>query len=400
MPVCRTFRALAALLLLSAFALVTGPAHAQKAAAPRNLLSNPGFEVGLPGHPWLPAGWDTSQAGLPTVFFGRDSFLVHGGRYAVDVANTSTLFPMAHNWSQTLPVGRETWGKVARFRVWTRSNGVQGRAYILVQAYNDTLTRMALEWKVDREEARSRARISKVDDPLMDLGWDRTQFDDATTGWVLREASAFVPPRTNVLFVRAGLFGTGQLLIDDASLTLEPAPAPRRITPGTNLIADPSFEEGSALAWEVAIPPYEGARIDVDSTIAHTGRRSMRFSDMRDGLVQTRMGLTQPFGRELAGKRVRATAWFKGDSLRSAAYTKIWAQGYGIGTQSSPSRDLLSGTFDWTKVEIEYDVPLGTEMLWAWYLLNAPAEGTLWLDDASLEVIGDATPAARGATRR
>jgi len=400
MPVSRTFRAFTPLALLFACALTAAPAGAQKAAAPRNLLANPGFERGQPGHAWLPAGWDTSQAGLPTVFFGRDSFLVHGGSYAVDVANTSTLFPMAHNWSQTLPVGREAWGKVARLRIWTRSNGIQGRAYIMVQAYRDTLTRLAIDWQVDREEARRRVKINKVDDPLMDLGWSRTQFDDALTGWVLREASVFVPPLTNVLFVRAGLFGSGQLLVDDASLTLEAAPPPRRITPGSNLLADPSFEAGSALAWEIAIPPYEGARIDVDSTVAHTGRRSARLSDMRDGLVQTRMGLCQPFGRELAGKRVRASAWFKADSLKGTAYVKMWSQGPTIGVEQSAGRELLSGTFDWTRTEVEFDVPRGTEMTWVWFLVNAPAEGTLWIDDATFEVVGDTPPAAKGTGAR
>lgn len=391
MPRSATIRALVALPLLAAGLILATSAHAQGRASSRNLLSNPGFEQSLAGHDWLPAGWDTSQAGLPTVFFGRDSFLVRTGHFAVNVANTSTIFPMAHNWSQTLPVGRETWGKVARFRVWTRSNGVQGRAYIMVQAYRDTITVKAVEWNVDREEARKRIGINKVDDPLMDLGWARTQFDDELTGWVEREAAVFIPPLTNVLFVRAGLFGTGMLLVDDASLTLEPAPPVKKLPAGTNLLADASFEEGSALKWEIAIPPYEGARIDVDSTVARSGRRSVRLSRMNDGLVQTRMGVCQPFGRELAGKRVRATAWFKGDSLRTTAYVKLWAQAPGLGLESSPTRELLSDTFDWTESVAEFDVPPGTEMVWVWYLANAPAAGTLWIDDAKLEILGDAS---------
>ena len=75
-------------------------------AAGRNLLANPGFEAPLGDHPWMPAGWDTFPSALPTVFFGRDTFLVHAGRYAVSVANLSTYIPMFHNWSQTLLVGR------------------------------------------------------------------------------------------------------------------------------------------------------------------------------------------------------------------------------------------------------------------------------------------------------
>src|SRR5258706_4113383 len=57
--------------------------------AGRSLLQNPDFERGMPTHAWMPSGWDTSTADLPTVFFGRDSFIVHGGKWAVHIANMS-----------------------------------------------------------------------------------------------------------------------------------------------------------------------------------------------------------------------------------------------------------------------------------------------------------------------
>ncbi len=392
MPRSGSIRAFALLTAIVAGLTSASFAFAQKQATSRNLLENPGFERSLVGHEWLPTGWDTSQAGIPTVFFGRDSFLVRSGQFVVNVANTSTIFPMAHNWNQTVPVGPESWGKVARFKVWTRNNGVQGRAYVMAQAYRDTLTLLSLNWKVTRDEVRKRLGITKLDDPAMDLGWSRTQFDEALTGWVQREAAVYIPPLTNVLFVRIGLLGTGQLMADDASLTLETAPALKRPQVGANLLADASFEEGSALRWEIAVPPYEGARIDVDSTVARTGRRSVRFSNMFDGLVQTRMGVCQPFGRELAGKRVRVSAWFKGDSLKGTAYVKVWAQAPRFGLEQSPGREMLSGTFDWQLLESDFDVPHGTEILWAWFLINAPAEGTLWIDDAKFEVLGDVAP--------
>src|SRR5262252_8354223 len=146
----KPFRApLAALVtVLLALAFAGAPAHAASPAG-KNLLQNGDFERTLTGHAWMPAGWDTSLADLPTVFFGRDSFLVHGGKWSINVANMSTRFPMAHNWSQTLLVGKETWGKLATLRVWSRSNGVDGRAYILLQAYSDTASKMARIWGTD-----------------------------------------------------------------------------------------------------------------------------------------------------------------------------------------------------------------------------------------------------------
>jgi hypothetical protein len=370
--------------------------QADAAPAPaRNLLSNPGFEKGLPGHDWMPAGWDTSEAGLSTVFFGRDTLMVHSGTHAVTIANTSTVYPMAHNWSQIILVGREAWGKEAVFSVWTRSNGLNGRAYMMVQAYRDTITKMSVIWAVDRESARRRFGVSKLDDPAMDLGWKRVQFDDPMTDWVRREARVYIPVGVNVIFVRCGLFGTGQVVYDDASLTLEPASPVKPVALGQNVFTDPGFEEG-ALSWEQVVPPFEGARLERDSTTVHSGRYSMHALGMRDGLTQTRMGLTQVIpGRVLAGKRVRLTAWLKADSLRSTAYLKIYAQGPRIGVQQSPGTELLSGSFDWKQLSIEWDVPAGADQVWPWALFNAPAEGEVWFDDLELTVLGPAASATK-----
>ena len=377
-------------LLAFLFALAPALAAAPARPAARNMLGNPGFERQLGGHDWMPAGWDTSDAGLPTVFFGRDSFLVHGGKFSVNIANTSTLYSMGHNWSQTLLVGRETWGKTAVFSAWTLSNGVQGRAYLLLQAYRDTVSKMSRIWGVDREDARKRMGINKIDDPLIDLGWKRLQFEDPQTEWVRREVRVVVPVGVNVLFCRCGLLGTGQLIVDDASLTLEPTPPAPQYAAGTNLFADPGFEQGGD-AWEIAVPPFEGARIDRDSTVAHSGRLSMRCSNMNDGLTSARMGVCQAISaRGLAGKRLRLTGWFRGDSLVSRAYVSLYFHSR-RGMIPAGTTEQLSGTFDWTRPSVEMDVPPGTDELWAWLMFDAPCRGRLWIDDGVLEVLGPAT---------
>jgi hypothetical protein len=395
MPKLLRVLALALLAATAPPALLPTAAHAAKPAV--SLLQNPDFERGLSSHPWMPSGWDTSMADMPTVFFGRDSFIVHSGKWAVNVASMSGAIPMAHNWSQTLLVGPESWGKVAVFKVWTRSNGLSGRAYILVQAYRDTVSRMAKIWNVDRDEALKRLGIAKIDDPLLDLGWKRTQFDDALTEWVQREARAYVPPGTSVIFVRCGLLGTGQVLFDDASLAFEKAPPPANPERGQNLYAEASFEN-HGLAWDVALPPYEGAKVVIDSTVAHTGRCSIKLADFHDGLVEARIGVGQPFeGRSLRGKRVRLSCWMKGDSLQGTALVKIYAQGLRTHVLQSPAAELLSGTWDWKQIAIELDIPDDAELVWANCMALAPATGTVWIDDASFEVVGPATNAMSAA---
>jgi hypothetical protein len=388
----KLFRALLpslALLLLLA-PLATSPTRAAPPAG-KSLLQNGDFERTLAGHPWMPAGWDTSLADLPTVFFGRDTFMVHTGRWAVNVANMSAAYPMGHNWSQTLLVGKEAWGKTATLKVWTRSNGIDGRAFILLQAYSDTATKMARIWGVDHDEALKRMGIGKIDDPFLDLAWKRVWFDDPLTDWVEREAKIQVPPGTNVLFVRCGLVGTGQVVFDDASLALTAGQPPAKIAKGQNLFADPGFE-GRALAWDLALPPYEGARVSIDSTVVHGGRLSVRLSDFWDGLVETRIGVGQPFdARALRGQRVRLTGWFKGDSLKGIAYVKVYAQGLQSRVTQSPGAELLSNTWDWQPLSIELNIPDDAVEVWANLQAQAPARGTVWIDDASFEVVGPAT---------
>jgi hypothetical protein len=380
---------------LAALTLALATVAPCAAAGPSGeLLLNPGFEDSLETHPWMPAAWDTSQTDLPTVFFGRDTFLTHGGRYAVSVANTSTLVPVWHNWSQTVLVGPETWGKDLVFSVWTRSNGLQGRAYIVLQAYRDTIGRMAKTWGIPRDLAGRRLGINKLDDPIIDLGWKRAYFSDPETDWVRREVRVFVPRSTNVIYARCGLVGTGQVVFDDASLKLEAArPAPA-IPLRTNLLADPGFE-GDGNDWEYSMPPYIGMRIDRDTTQAHSGKACIRYTSSIEGSVQARVGVCQVLGRGLAGKRVRISAWVKTDSLRGGrASLRLYCNSLSRGMVQSEPGQNFDLTNDWSPTSFEMDVPPDAVGTWAWFAYTVPATGTVYYDDASFEVLGPASTAA------
>jgi hypothetical protein len=380
---------------LAALSLALATAAPCAAAGPSGeLLLNPGFEDSLETHPWMPSAWDTSLTALPTVFFGRDTFLVHGGLYAVSIASTSTLVPVWYNWSQTVLVGPESWGKDLVFSVWTRSNGLQGRAYIVLQAYRDTVGKMTKTWGIPRNLAGRRLGINKLDDPLVALGWERAYFSDPETDWVLREVRVFVPYSTNVIYARCGLTGTGQVIFDDASLKLEvarPAPTPPL---HTNLLVDPGFE-GDGNAWEYSMPPYAGMSIDRDTTLAHSGKACIRYTSSMMGTVQARSGVSQVLGRGLADKRVRLSAWVKTDSLKGGmASIRIYCNSLSRGLVESKIGQNLAFTNDWSPVSLETDVPADAVGTWAWLAYTVPATGTVYYDDASLEVLGPASTAA------
>jgi hypothetical protein len=383
-----------ALLLTCGTAAAATPAG-QSSSASKNLLLNPGFEKGLSDHLWMPAAWDTFQSGLNTVFFGRDTLLRHSGRYSVSIANLSSYVPMFHNWSQSLVVGRELWGKDVVFTVWTHSDGLQGRAYVLLQAYRDTITKMSKIWKIDRESARERLRILKSDDPLVTLGWSRDYFSAPETDWVKREVRIFVPPSANVVVVRCGIFGVGQVTFDDASLVAQAARTPEAMPLQTNLFKDPGFE-GSGDDWEYSMPPYEGLEIARDSTVAHSGRASIRMDGGVDGPVQVRTGVCQSVAnRGLVGKRLRLSGWVKTDSLQGNAYIMAYCS-----TANGDVYDVTPAQFgmntDWTKTQTEFDVPPGTLMVWGWFLFNCPARGRVYYDDVSLEILGPANYVQNG----
>jgi YD repeat-containing protein len=114
------------------------------------------------------------------------------------------------------------------------------------------------------------------------------------------------------------------------------------------------------------------------------------------GVVTTRAGVAQVIGnRGLSGKRVRLTGWIKCDSLLALAYIKIYCTTLKQDEDvSAPTQ--VGNTTPWTKVQMEMDVPKDTYQVWAWLLYNAPAQGRVYFDDASLEIIG----AAKGSTAK
>ena len=370
-------------------ALVACLVRSAPAATTGNLLADPGFETTLAGHPWMPAAWDTSWSAMPTVFFGRDTMMAHSGHYSVNVANVSTLVPMWHNWNQTLVVGPEMWNKDVVLSVWTRSNGLQGRAYILLQAYRDSVGKMSRLWKVPRDTALARLGYHTTDDPYVYLGARREYFSDPETEWVRRQVRVFIPPSTNVIIVRCGLFGTGQVFFDDASLTAEDAIPPPEPPVGVNLLEDPGFE-GNGDRWEYSLPPYDEMRCDRDTSVVHSGKYSIRFMGGLVGMVKTRAGVAQLIGnRKLAGKRIRLTGWVRCDSLMSQAYVKLYCTTLKQDEDTGAPK-LIGNTTPWTQLQMEMDVPKDAFQVWAWLLYNAPAEGRVYFDDASLEVLGPA----------
>lgn len=388
--VVRSFAFLAVLPLALALA-IPRPAAAQGAGkAVTNLLGNPGFDE---GGLFNPTDWDTTLAGVPTVLFYWDAETRRSGTRSASVINAGDAIPVWHNWNQMIFHAGRFAGRDLELTVWVRSSQMDGgRGYVMLQAYRDTVINLARDEGITRDQARLKMGFKYADDPQLETGWARQYFTADLEEWTQKKVRLHVPQTTNLIVVRCGIYGSGQVWFDDAQLAIVP-PAPMPLPVGKNLLANPGLERPID-EWEFSMPPTPGAFIVTDSTVKHGGRTSARFSSATRPAFQTYMNACQVFNaRHLSGKRVRMTGWAKLEDVIDSAYLSIYATG-GYGVDGSLAGDALSGTRDWTFYSVEFDVPKDTYTVWARAGYQA-GPGKVWWDDLKFEVLG---PASKSAT--
>lgn len=371
--------------------LLASPSH----AATANLLTNGSVEDGTL---LAPAGWDSTVSQVPTARFAWDDQTAHDGKRSLYVINTSNVIPVWFNWSQTLSGANQLGNKQLTLRAWVKTRNLSGKAYLLLQAYRDTVLVDALKLGLPRLRVRQQMGIKPANDPQLEMGWARKQISGNHDDWTQVEVSLYVPPSTNMVFVRGGIFGVGEAWFDDFSLTSGP-PAPEKPFPlGKNLLADPGFE-GNLDDWEFSLPPLEGLRFDLDGENAHSGAQALRFESQRHTPFQMLTHAYQVFNtRALSGKRVRLSGWLKLDKLNSSsAYLTVQATGF-YGNYHPIISNGISGTQPWTYLTYETDIPKDTYTVWVRGAF-ATAEGRVWFDDLKFEVLGD-TPTEAKATGR
>ena len=368
------------------------PAASAPAKSAANLLSNPGFEE---GGLFSPSDWDTTVAGVPTVLFFWDSETRHGGGRSASLINAGDVMPVWHNWNKMMFHAGRFAGKDLELTVWVRSDQMDGgRGYVMLQAYRDTVINQAHDEGITRDQARTKMGYKYADDPQLELGWARQYFSGNVGEWTPKKVRLYIPPTTNLVVVRLGIYGPGQVWFDDAQLVALPA-APSALPTGKNLLANPGFEQPFD-DWEFSMPPTAGAYILPDSQFVHGGRFSARLTSATRPGFQTYMNACQVFNaRGLSGKRVRMSGWVKLEDLFDSAYLSVYATGL-YGVEGSLAGDALTGTQDWTFYSVDFDVPKDTYTVWARAGYSA-GPGKVWWDDLKFEVLG---PTPKSATAK
>jgi len=382
-----------ALLVLALADSLPRSADAQSATAQGTTrFHNPGFEE---GGLFNPSDWDTTVAGVPTVLFYWDPDVKRSGTRSASVVNAGDALPVWHNWNQMIPDAQDLIGKDLELTVWVRSAQMSagGRGYVMLQAYRDTVMNVALDQGIPRDKARQAMGFKYADDPQLETGWARRYFSSDLEEWTPLKVRLFVPPTTNLIVIRCGIFGSGQVWFDDAQLAVRP-PATTAIALGKNLLANPGFERPLD-EWEFSMPPTPQSAIVRDSTMAHTGRFSAKFTAPVKAAFQTYMNACQVWNaRNLSGRRVRLSGWGKTENLTDSAYLSVYATGY-YGVEGSLAGDAFTGTRDWSFYSVEFDVPKDTYTVWARAGVQA-SPGTTWWDDLKFEVLGATPKTAQG----
>jgi len=168
----------------------------------------------------------------------------------------------------------------------------------------------------------------------------------------------------------------------------------------SGMLADPSFEAGGAelLAVSAARSVSLGMPLQTAWTVpdggsfttdtAHHGRRCAKIINTTGQYTL----FTQPVRQEqtLLGRRVRVTAWVKGERIERGDTS--WKVGtvdlsFGLpdGTMQHRSVCGLTGSFDWRQVEGTIEVPPAARGLHVRLGLNG-ATGTMWIDHVELQM--------------
>ncbi|MCA9130216.1 MAG: serine/threonine protein kinase [Planctomycetales bacterium] len=142
--------------------------------------------------------------------------------------------------------------------------------------------------------------------------------------------------------------------------------------------------------WGGSLRGYEFFR---DSETKRSGQASARLTRTGDSPSPKFGTIVQAIdARRLTGKRIRYTGYIKTDDVRdhAALWLRVDSVSRGTVAIDNMQKRQIRGTNDWQQYEIVLDVPEDGALIHFGALLAG--DGTIWVDDLSLEVVSDKVP--------
>lgn len=155
-----------------------------------------------------------------------------------------------------------------------------------------------------------------------------------------------------------------------------------------NLLKNGGFEvvsNGAPADWSVFVEPKDGAASFLDQRVAKEGSSSVKLSLDSPYIEDPANNWSQNVLTDVRGKHLRLRGNIKTDNASEAA---IWVQCYSksplklVLQESTSSRGLLTGTNDWTPVEVDFTAPPDTDFVVVRCVLRF--RGVAWFDAISL----------------
>ena len=150
----------------------------------------------------------------------------------------------------------------------------------------------------------------------------------------------------------------------------------------------------SASGWFLAGTAPQNYETGIDRGVTHDGKSS--------GYISSTVLSSEGFGTwmqmfkadEYRGKRLRMSAYVKGDNLDTGALLRMTIIG-GAGTLAFDGMydRRIKGTSDWKKYEIVLDVPASSLLISFGFGMNG--KGQVWADDFQFEVVGQDVPTTK-----
>ncbi len=166
-------------------------------------------------------------------------------------------------------------------------------------------------------------------------------------------------------------------------LLLITACAAAQPSPPTNLAPNAGFETADAGApafWAQRTPSDTDRTLSWDSQVSHRGERSLKIENTGAVISRWRWGHLRDATLEI-GSRGTLRGWIKTENVADSAFLRLYFMDSADQILRQPDSSKVSGTTDWTEVQLPFTVRTGT----AFVMICSRTDGhrRAWFDDLS-----------------
>ncbi len=176
------------------------------------------------------------------------------------------------------------------------------------------------------------------------------------------------------------------LLAACAAAAGQPPNEPLYPTPASKRPTSPA-----CAAFWAANPVDTDRTLSWDVQVSHRGERSLKIENTGAVISRWRWGHLRDATLE-TGSRGMLRGWIKTENVADSAFLRLYFMDSADQILRQPDSNKVSGTADWTEVQLPFTVPDGTAFIMIY--LELTGTGAAWFDDLELTGAAGQVPAA------